>query len=429
MRREVSLIAAAVVGIAVATAFDVNQWVSAQQRPAASKFAAVPGEKGGQDVWGAYEPVPNWPKDISKIPGNEGWTFGAGQSVFAESPNRVFVLQRGVLPAIQRPKVQKIGPSVVFPIGRLPWRDATVASSPGNGGAGGIAEQGVEAWLKAGNQWGVDSKWQHTVMIFNAAGDHVESWSQWDKMLQRPHFIAINPYDAQKHVWLIDDHKHAIFKMTNDGKQIVQTIGTYGVPGNDATHFNRPTYLDWFPDGSFVVADGYNNARVVKFDKDGKYVTSWGERGNNQDDMRPGYFNNVHGLAIDPKTRHIAVNDRNNQRIQIFDENGKFLNQWSMGKDPSDVHLIHVFSDGYLWGVDRGTSKMLKYDMDGNFLYSWGTWGDFPGAIWGVHDFSVDSEGNVYTASVDMGGAQKLRPRKGANPEFMLGKPLRVAWQ
>jgi DNA-binding beta-propeller fold protein YncE len=413
----------------VATAFDVNQWVSAQQRPAASKFAAVPGEKGGQDVWGAYEPVPNWPKDISKIPGNEGWTFGAGQSVFAESPNRVFVLQRGVLPAIQRPKVQKIGPSVVFPIGRLPWRDATVASSPGNGGAGGIAEQGVEAWLKAGNQWGVDSKWQHTVMIFNAGGDHVESWSQWDKMLQRPHFIAINPYDAQKHVWLIDDHKHAIFKMTNDGKQIVQTIGTYGVPGNDTTHFNRPTYLDWFPDGSFVVADGYNNARVVKFDKDGKYVTSWGERGNNQDDMRPGYFNNVHGLAVDPKTRHIAVNDRNNQRIQIFDENGKFLNQWSMGKDPSDVHLIHIFSDGYLWGVDRGTSKMLKYDMDGNFLYSWGTWGDFPGAIWGVHDFSVDSEGNVYTASVDMGGAQKLRPRKGANPEFMLGKPLRVAWK
>ena len=96
-------------------------------------------------------------------------------------------------------------------------------------------------------------------------------------MLQRPHFIAISPYDPQKHVWLIDDQKHAIFKMTNDGKQIVQTIGTYGEPGNDGQHFNRPTYLDWFPDGSFVVADGYNNARVVKFDKDGKYVTSWGE--------------------------------------------------------------------------------------------------------------------------------------------------------
>ena len=153
MRREVSLIAAAVVGIAVATAFDLNQWVTAQQRPGI-EVRGRPGEKGGQDVWGAYEPVPNWPKDISKIPGNEGWTFGAGQSVFAESPNRVFVLQRGVLPAIQRPKVQKIGPSVVFPIGRLPWRDATVASSPGNGGAGGIAEAGCRGLAQGGQPVG-----------------------------------------------------------------------------------------------------------------------------------------------------------------------------------------------------------------------------------------------------------------------------------
>ena len=428
MRRGVSLIAAAVLGVAVATVFDFNQWASAQQRPAA-RFAAVPGEKGGQDVWGAYEPVPGWPKDLSKTPGNEGWTFGAGQSVFAESANRVFVLQRGMLPAMERPKVQKIAPSVVFPIGRLPWRDATVASSPGNGGAGGNAEQGVEAWLKAGNQWGVDSKWENTVMVFNAQGDLVESWKQWDKMLQRPHFITISPYDPQKHIWLVDDQKHAIFKMTNDGKQIVQTIGTYGEPGADDKHFNRPTYIDWFPDGSFVVGDGYNNTRVVKFDKDGKFVKAWGEKGSNGDDMRPGFFNNVHGLTIDPKTRRIFVNDRGNQRIQVFDENGTFLDQWSMGKDPSDIHLIHVFSDGYLWGVDRGTSKMLKYDVNGNFLYSWGTWGDFPGGIWGVHDFSVDSEGNVYTASVDAGGAQKLRPRKGANPDYMLGKPLRVAWK
>ena len=69
--------------------------------PAAPRFAAVPSEKGGQDIFGAHEVVPDWPKDISK-PGNEGWTFGAGQSVFAENPNRVFVLQRGMLPAMDR---------------------------------------------------------------------------------------------------------------------------------------------------------------------------------------------------------------------------------------------------------------------------------------------------------------------------------------
>ena len=429
MRRGISIIAAALAGMAVATFFDFSQWVSAQQRPAAPRFAAVPSEKGGQDIFGAYEVDPSWPKDISKTPGNEGWTFGAGQSVFAENPNRVFVLQRGMLPAMERPMVRKIAPSLVFPIGRLPWRDATVASPPGNGGTGALAETGIESWLKAGNQWDVDGKWANTIMIFNAQGDLVESWKQWDKMMQRPHFVAISPYDPQKHVWILDDHKHAIFKMTNDGKQIVQTIGTYGEPGNDERHFNRPTFLDWFPDGSFVVADGYNGTRVVKFDKDGKYVTSWGQRGQNNNDVRPGYFNNVHGIAVDPKTRRVFVNDRGNHRVQVFDENGKFLDQWSFGPNPSDVHLFHIFTDGYLWAADRGTSKMLKYDLNGNFMYSWGTWGEFPGGMWGVHGFAVDQDGNVYTAAVDTGGAQKFRPRKGADPAFMIGKPLRVAWK
>jgi len=59
----------------------------------------------------------------------------------------------------------------------------------------------------------------------------------------------------------------------------------------------------------------------------------------------------------------------------------------------------------------------------------WGTWGDFPGAFWGVHGFGVDQEGNVYTAAVDSGGAQKCTPRKGAHPALMLGKPFRSAWK
>jgi DNA-binding beta-propeller fold protein YncE len=431
MRKGISVVVAALAGMAVATMFDVGQWASAQQRQngGGARFAAVPSEKGGQDIFGAYEVVADWPKDLTTIPGHEGWTFGAGQSVFAESPNRVFVLQRGELPNIPRPAVTRLGPSTVFPIGRLPWRDATVSSPPGNGGTGQLAETAMEAWAKAGNKMGVDARWEHCILVFDGQGNLVDAWTQWDKMLQRPHFVAISPYDAQKHVWILDDHKHSIFKMTNDGKQIVQAIGTYGEPGNDEKHFNRPTFIDWFPDGSFVVADGYNGTRVVKFDKDGKYVTSWGQRGENGKDTRPGYFNNVHGVAVDPKTRRVFVNDRGNKRVQVFDENGKFLDQWSMGRDPSDIHLFHIFSDGYLWAADRGTNRMLKYDLNGNFMYSWGTWGDFPGGMWGVHGFAVDQEGNVYVAEVDNGGAQKYRPRKGANPAMMLGKPLRVAWK
>src|SRR5438093_1627508 len=98
------------------------------------RLAAVPSEKGGQDIFGAYEAVANWPKPLSALPGHEKWTWGAGQSVFAESPNRVFILQRGELPQLARPqtiKLPQLGPNIEFPNFRLPWRDATVASPPG----------------------------------------------------------------------------------------------------------------------------------------------------------------------------------------------------------------------------------------------------------------------------------------------------------
>src|ERR1700733_5704061 len=98
-----------------------------------------PGPVGGQDIFGAYDVVKGWPKDISTLPGNEQWTWGAGQSVYAESPDRVFMLFRGELPNIKRPPtrlVPEFGPSIVFPVGRLPWRDATTAALPGGGATG-----------------------------------------------------------------------------------------------------------------------------------------------------------------------------------------------------------------------------------------------------------------------------------------------------
>jgi len=427
MSGRTSIVVVGLAGLAVLYVVG-NQRAAAQQPGAQPRFAAVPSQKGGQDIFGAYDAVAEWPKDLTTLPGHEGWTFGAGQSVFAESPSRIIVLQRGELPSLPRPRPTKLGPSIQFPIGRLPWRDATTASLPGNGGTGQLAEDGIKAW-EANNKMGVDARWEHCILIFDGQGNLVDSWNQWDSMMQRPHFVAISPYDAEKHVWIVDDHKHVIHKFTNDGKTKVQTIGTYGVPGADATHFNRPTFMDWFPDGSFVVADGYNGTRVAKFDKDGKFLMAWGQRGEAGKETRPGYFNNVHGIAVDPKTRRVFVNDRGNKRAQVFDENGKFLNEWSFGVNPADIHLFHIFSDGYLWAADRGTSKILKYDLEGNFMYSWGTWGDFPGGMWGVHGMSVDQDGNFYVAEVDNGGAQKYRPRPGANPAMLVGKPLRVAWK
>jgi DNA-binding beta-propeller fold protein YncE len=222
---------------------------------------------------------------------------------------------------------------------------------------------------------------------------------------------------------------HAIYKFSHDGKQLVQTIGTPTVHGADGTHFNRPTYLAFLPDSTMFVADGYNGTRVAKFDKDGKFIKDWGQKGTPPNEKRPGYFNNVHGIAIDPQSRRVFVNDRGNHRVQVFDDNGKYLYEWSFGEDPSDIHLLYIGADRTLWAYDRGTSKMLKYDLEGHFLYSWGVAGDFPGGFWGVHGFSVDQDGNFYAAEVDSGRVQKFRPRPGANPAFLVSKPIYSAWK
>jgi NHL repeat len=392
-------------------------------------FAAIPDQVGGEDMFGAYNVVKDWPKDISTLPGNEKWTWGAGQSIFAESPDRIYVLQRGELPNIKRPKTRKLadfGPSIVFPVGRLPWRDATVSSPPAAGGTGQDPKDGMRLYY---GKLGVDAKWENCIVVLNSKGDIVERWTQWDSMLKRPHFVAVNPYDAQKHVWVVDDHSEVIYEFTHDGKQLVKTLGTPDVPGADGSHFNRPTYIAWLPDSTMFVADGYNGTRVAKFAKDGEFLMDWGKKGSNGNDTRPGYFNNVHGIAVDPVSRHVFVNDRGNHRIQVFDENGNFLYQWRVGDDPSDVHLIYIGADRTLWAFDRGTSKMLKYDLNGHLLYSWGTWGNFPGGFWGVHGFSVDQDGNFYVAEVDSGRVQKFSPRPGANSAFLVSKPFYSAWK
>ena len=275
--------------------------------------AVFPGRKGGQDTFGHYAVVADWPKPLSQLPGHAAWTYGAGQSVFAVTPDRVFVLQRGELPVLERPatrRIRDIGPSLEFPVFRLPVRDATVASPPAGGAAGQMPPDGLKAWQEQGGVLGVDARWEHCILVFDRNGNIVEDWTQWDSMLARPHAVYISPYDPEKHVWIVDDFRHAIFKFTNDGKKLVQTIGTSNEHGADDKHFNRPTFMAWLPDGTFFVADGYENTRVVKFDKNGKYLMAWGQKGTPPNETRPGYMNNVHGIAVDPRTRRVFVNDR-----------------------------------------------------------------------------------------------------------------------
>jgi sugar lactone lactonase YvrE len=124
----------------------------------------------------------------------------------------------------------------------------------------------------------------------------------------------------------------------------------------------------------------------------------------------------------------VFVSDRSNRRAQVFDENGQYLYEWSFGTEPVDIHDFMITADGHLWAADRGTHKILKYDLKGNLLYAWGTWGDFPGGMWGVHGISVDAEGNFYVAEVNNGRFQRFVPRANVSETLLVGRPIRSAW-
>ena len=396
---------------------------AAQAAPQQIGFAAVAGERGGQDPTGPYEVVADWPKPMSQLPGHEKWTWGAMQGVFAESPDRVFILQRGELPQLERPQevpYPSIGPSISFPVGQAPFRNASVGviASPGN--------QGSDGWNGWKGKLGVDARWEHCVVVVDGAGNITEDWTKWDSLFRRPHSVTMNPYDPEKHIWIVEDRNHVVYKFTHDGKQLVQTLGSKGVSGNDSTHFNRPTFLAWLPDSTMFVSDGYANTRVVKFDKDGKFLMTWGQKSTASDDTTPNTFNAVHGVQVDPMTRKVYVTDRENHRIQIFDENGKYLDQFSTGT-PSTPQVLFLDASRSLWIADNDTSKIIKYDIEGHYQYSWGSKGEWPGALWNVHGMSVDSDGNLYLAEVNAGRVEKFRPRRGANPALLVGQALKSA--
>jgi peptidylamidoglycolate lyase len=349
----------------------------------------MPQQKGGGDEFGPYELVPNWPENVC----GPGFQQGSVGGIFAESPDRVLIFQRGCLPALKE---------AVTPQSLVPERNASGYS------------------LSADPER--HPRWDNVLYIVNRDGKKIDSWEQHNKLFVRPHKVLISPYDPEKHVWLVDDGAHAVYKFTNDGKKLVMQLGEFKVPGNDDKHFARPTDIAWLPDGTFFVTDGYTNTRVVKFDKNGKYLMTWGEKGTPPNETRPNYMNTVHSIAIDAK-RRVYVADRANSRLQVFDENGKFLELWPNIRRPY-YHMIT--DDQHLWVSDGITQKFTKFDLTGKLLFSWGTFGAFPGGFWGVHQFSTDSERNLYTADVHIGRAQKFRPKQGADPAQLIGRPFKA---
>jgi hypothetical protein len=173
------------------------------------------------------------------------------------------------------------------------------------------------------------------ILEFDPSGKLLTSFGA--KMFVFPHGITV---DREGNVWVTDgdvkDGKgHQVFKFSPKGK-VLLALGKAGVAGDGQDTFNKPSAVAIAANGDVFVADGHggnSNARIVKFSKEGKFLMTWGKKGS-----APGELNIPHALAFDSKGR-LFVADRGNNRIQIFDQNGKYIDQWQQFSRPSGISI------------------------------------------------------------------------------------------
>jgi len=233
------------------------------------------------------------------------------------------------------------------------------------------------------------------IQKFDASGKLLASFGAG--MFVFPHGLFV---DRDNNIWVSDGRGeggkgHTVVKFSQDGK-VLMTLGTPGVAGTDESHFNAPSDVLIAPNGDIFVADGHGgdtNARVVKFTKDGKFITAWGRKGT-----APGEFQTPHGLAMDQAGR-LYVADRENDRVQIFDQDGKFITEWRQFGRPSGVFIdkndmLYVadhqsgekFNKAFKPGIRIGSVKDGKVTA---FIDNAGT-REMPEGV------AADDEGNVF---------------------------------
>jgi len=337
---------------------------------------AVAQEKGGLDQTGPYEPVVGWFK-----PGIDGWDRPMA-ALTMDGPNRIIVTTAP--PRLTRP-------------------NAPMLTADGK-----VMEEKSQASTRPQDQQPHD----HNILVLNGDGQVIDNWKQWDQDITFAHNVEISPYDPERHVWIVD-LGHQILKFTNDGKKLVMRLGEKDKPAWDKTHFNMPSSLAFLPDGSFYVADGYVNARIVKFDKDGNYISEFGSKGSG-----PGQFDLVHSIAVDKQGRIYAA-DRRNGRIQVFDADGKFLDEW---RNVGSVTRVMISEDQHLWMSDATYNRMAKFDLNGKLLTYWGVTGRNPGEFDNLHSWDVDASGNLFVADGGNNRVQKFVPKKNADPSRLIGQ-------
>jgi len=262
----------------------------------------------------------------------------------------------------------------------------------------------VDVGVDAQDRVYVFNRGSHPLMIFDREGNLLSAWGEGK--FQRPHGLTMGPQDT---LYLVDDGAHVVQHFTYDG-QLLWTIGT---PGKGAGFmsgrpFQQPTKVA-IDDrtGELYIADGYGNARVHKFTSQGEYLFSWGESGTD-----PGQFNLVHSVALDKKGL-IYVADRENHRLQVFDNQGKFVKQWVNMHRPCALHiagkeeeLIYIgeLPPAYPFNQNYPNigGRISIYNLKGERLAILGDIqaGVQPHQFLAPHGLAVDSRGDIYVGEV-----------------------------
>lgn len=226
------------------------------------------------------------------------------------------------------------------------------------------------------------------VIEFDGGGKVLKKWGEG--LYIYPHGARV---DRDGNLWLTDargrDGKgHQVFKYSRDGK-LLMTLGQAGVSGEGPDQFNGPTDVAVAPNGDIFVSDGHGNNRIVKFSKDGKFIKTWGKKG-----AGPGEFNLPHTIFFDSQGR-LLVGDRSNKRIQIFDQDGALMGQWTQFGSPSGIFITR---DDTLYVVDYNDRKRLFIGSakDGSIKY---TINDLTLA----EGVAVDKHGNIFVSETVAG--------------------------
>ena len=343
----------------------------------------------------AYDMAAGWPQAFA----DAGYAWGGNSGVAIDNDDRIIVLQRGET--------------------RLP--DPLPSGFQGWAGS-------IDINTLRQTEYKVI---QNVIYVVNGEGEVLEVWDQWDHLFQGgdgpgPHRVRISPYDPERRVWVVDETQHQFFVFSNDGSELLHTFGEKGVPGNDEAHLDGPQDVAFTTDGRVMVADGFNNGRVMILDGDLNYITEFGgEKGSGR-----GRFDVVHSIAIGPDGR-IFVADRNNRRVQVFNESTRStwyhpnispIGTWSGFDLPLDI-LVNQY-DVWVTDVGQDGASIMKFDLNGNIQTIQQLPREGAGRYTEMHSFAVDSNGVLYGADNQQGRIQKLVPKSDADPTLL----VKSAW-